>query len=305
MNYINKEFHTIPQFKKLLFEESHFPTFDAESPEEALRFIYWVIKDLPLGISVGQIHKVAKDVLALFKGHFSGYLACDTRYHDLEHTMRVLPPFCKLVIALCRNHPETILPRDLELGLIAVLLHDSGYIRREEDCYGTGAKYTLRHIDRSIDFARLYLPSLGYQEQDLIRVEHMIRCTGVKPKLEQINFASEGSRLLGYALGTADLLSQMSDPHYLGKLPLLFLEFEEAYNYEGPKQLRELEIQPFKSCEDLIRKTPFLFKKVVRKRLEDMGAVYRLLDDPETGQNLYLERIQEHMKEIAQRCTLM
>ena len=94
---------------------------------------------------------------------------------------------------------------------IAVFLHDSGYIRKKGDCSGTGAKYTFRHIDRSVDFARIYLSCLGYQEQDLVRVDHMIKCTGVKPKLEQINFVSEGCRLLGYALGPADLLSQMAE----------------------------------------------------------------------------------------------
>jgi len=301
MKYINRESHVIPQFKKILFGE----TLDVESPEEGLKWIYWASENLSFRISVARIQQVSQDVLALFRGYLPSYLPCDTRYHDLGHTLRLLPPFCQLAVALSKKHPENILPRDLELGLIAVFLHDSGYIRKKGDCSGTGAKYTFRHIGRSVDFARIYLSCLGYREQDLIRVEHMIKFTGVKPKLEQINFASEGCRLLGYALGTADLLSQMADSHYLEKLPLLFLEFQEAYNYEGPKQLQEMEIQPLKSCEDLIQKTPFFFKKVVRKRLEDMGAVYLLLDDPETGRNPYLERIQEHMKKIAQRYTPM
>jgi hypothetical protein len=217
----------------------------------------------------------------------------------------VLPPFCQLAVALSKKHPETILPRDLELGLIAVFLHESGYIRKKGDRSGTGAKYTFRHISRSIDFARRYLSCLGYREQDLMRVEHMIKCTGVKPKLEQINFTSEGCHLLGYALGTADLLSQMADPGYLNKLPLLFLEFQEAYNYEGPEQLQEMEIQPFKSGEDLIQNTPFFFKKVVQKRLEEMDALYLLLINPGTGTNPYLEKIQVHMEKITQRYSPM
>ena len=289
----------MPQLKDVLLEESHFPPLDLESPEEALRWIHWAIGSLSFEISLSRIQKIIQDVLSLFKGDFPGYSACDARYHDLEHTLRLLPPFCQLAVSLSRTHPGTILPRDLELGFIAVLLHDAGYIRKkEEDGSGTGAKYTFRHIGRSVDYARFYLPSLGYQEQDLIRVENMIHCTGVKPRLEQINFASEGCRLLGYALGTADLLSQMSDPCYLEKLPLLYLEFQEAYNYEGLEQLGEMEVQPFKSREDLIQNTPFFFKKNVRERLENMGAVYRLLDDPVTGQNHYLEKIKENMEII-------
>jgi hypothetical protein len=301
MKYINRESHIIPQLKKIPFKE----TMDVESPEEGLKWIYWVSEKLPFRISVARIQQVSQDVLALFKGYLPSYLPCDTRYHDLGHTLRLLPPFCQLAVALSKKHPETILPRDLELGLIAVFLHDSGYIRKKGDCSGTGAKYTFRHISRSVDFAGRYLTCLGYREQDLIRVEHMINCTGVKPKLKQINFVSKGCRLLGYALGTSDFLSQMADPRYLDKLPLLFLEFQEAYNYEGPEQLQEMEIQPFKSCEDLIQNTPFFFEKVVRKRLEDMGKVYLLLIDPEAGTNPYLEKIQEHMKKIAQRYSPM
>ena len=301
MKYINRESPVIPQFKKMPLEE----IMAVESLEEGLKWIYWASEKIPFKISVARIRQVSQDVFALFRGYFPSYLPCDTRYHDLEHTLRLLPPFCQIAVALSKKHTETILPRDLELGLIAVFLHDSGYIRKKGDRSGTGAKYTFRHIDRSVDFASRYLSCLGYRKQDLMRVEHMIKCTGIKPKLEQINFTSEGCRLLGYALGTADLLSQMADPGYLNNLPLLFLEFQEAYNYEGPEQLQEMEIQPFKSCEDLIRKIPFFFKKVVQKRLEDMDALYLLLDDPETGRNSYLEKIQEHMKKITQRYSPM
>lgn len=285
------------QLKKIPSKE----TMDAESLEEGLKWIYWASEKLPFRISVARIRQVSQDVFALFKGYLPSYLPIDTRYHDLGHTLRVLPPFCQLAVALSKEQPETILPRDLELGLITVFLHDSGYIREKGDRGGTGAKYTFRHISRSVDFAGRYLSCLGYRKQDLMRVEHMIKCTGVKPELEQINFTSEGCRLLGYALGTADLLSQMADPGYLNKLSLLFSEFQEAYNYEGPKQLKEMEVQPFKNCEDLIQNTPFFFKKVVQKRLEDMGELYLLLIDPETGRNPYLERIQAHMKKISQR----
>lgn len=301
MKYSNKESHIIPRFERRFFGGNNFLTLDIKSSNDVLRWIDWTTARPPFRISTVRILKAIKDVLALFRGDFPGYFACDTRYHDLAHTLRLFPPFCQIAIALFRKHPATILPRELELGLLAVLLHDSGYIRKEGDCNGTGAKYTFHHIDRSVDFARTYLSSFDYQEQDLLNVEHMIRCTGIKPKLKQINFTSEGYRLLGYALGTADLLSQMSDPYYLRKLSLLFSELEEAYNYAGPNQLGKMEVQRFKSYRDLIQHTPFFFKKVAGKCLENMGAVYRLLENPETGLNPYLKRVQENMKGITQR----
>ncbi len=268
------------QSKEAPFNKHSVTSLEGQPFEEALKWISRVTEELPSGISTDRIEKVIQDVDNLFNGHFPGYLACDTHYHSFEHTLLLFPPFCQLAVALSRKYPETITPRDIELGLIAVFLHDTGYIRNDEDHSGTGAKYTFRHIDRSINFAYSYLPSLGYQEQDLVRVEQMISCTGVKPQVEQINFSSEGCRLLGYALGTADLLGQMSDHRYPEKLPLLFLEFQEAYSYEGPESLAEMEIQRFTSEKELIQNTPNFFKNLIHKRLEDMGGVYHLLEDP-------------------------
>ena len=248
------------QTKEKLFNNHSANSLEGQTFEEALKWIYQVTDVLPSGISTDRIEQVIQDVQNLFNGHFPGYVACDTRYHSFEHTLLLFPPFCQLAVALSRKYPGTLSPRDIELGLIAVFLHDTGYIRNVEDHLGSGAKYTFRHIDRSISFAYGYLPSLGYQEQDLVRVEHMISCTGVKPHVDNINFLSEGCRLLGYALGTADILGQMSDQHYIEKLPLLFLEFKEAYSYEEPESLAEMEIQRFTSEKELIRHTPTFFK---------------------------------------------
>ena len=287
------------QSKESPFKKNSITSLESQPFEEALKWIYRVTEELPSGISTDRIEQVIQDVQNLFNGNFPGYVACDTRYHSFEHTLLLFPSFCQLALALFRKYPETLKPRDIELGLIAVFLHDTGYIRTVDDHSGSGAKYTFRHIDRSINFAYGYLPTLGYQEQDLVRIEQMISCTGVKPHVENINFLSEGCRLLGYALGTADILGQMSDQHYIEKLPLLFLEFKEAYNYEEPESLAEMEIQRFTSEKELIRNTPTFFDNLIHKRLEDMGGVYHLLEDPQTGQNPYLEKIKKNMNTIS------
>ena len=38
-------------------------------------------------------------------------------------------------------------------GLLAILLHDTGYLKKRDDPQGTGAKYTASHVNRSMDFA--------------------------------------------------------------------------------------------------------------------------------------------------------
>src|SRR5262249_34250639 len=79
-----------------------------------------------------------------FQGHYPGYLAIDARYHDLEHTLQ--GTLCMVRILRSRQEAETrplCTRRGFELGLVAILLHDTGYLKRMHDIQGTGAKYTL------------------------------------------------------------------------------------------------------------------------------------------------------------------
>lgn len=271
---------------------------EPDAMEAALRWIDRVNERIPQGISMASIQRVFEDTLALFGGGFRGYQACDTRYHDLDHTLLLIPPFCQLALALSGKYPNTITPKEVELGVIAVLLHDTGYIREEGDRSGTGGKYTFRHIERSVAFSRRYLPGLGYGHDELVCVEQMIRCTGVNLDPSGLRFFSQGCRLLGYALGTSDLLAQMSDPDYAEKLDHLFNEFQESYLYEGRKQLEEMKVVPFRSLREMAERTPAFYRNVVVARFAAMENIHRLLDDPATGKNPYLERIEGNIERI-------
>ena len=50
--------------------------------------------------------------------------------------------------------------RDAALGLIAALLHDTGYIQTREDDDGTGAKYTRRPCGARIKSMEYISPSM-------------------------------------------------------------------------------------------------------------------------------------------------
>ena len=56
----------------------------------------------------------------------------------------------------------------------------------------------------------------------------MIRCTGLTTDLPAIPFSNEQEMIVGHSIGTGDLLGQIAAPDYVEKLPLLYLEFEEA-----------------------------------------------------------------------------
>ena len=107
--------------------------------------------------------------LDCFTGRDREYLPIDARYHDLEHTLQ--GTLC-LSTLLRGRHEDGTEPRlackTFELSLLAILLHDTGYLKRRDDTAGTGAKYTLTHVSRSCDFSERLLAVRGYSA-DLYR----------------------------------------------------------------------------------------------------------------------------------------
>src|SRR6188768_3870519 len=78
-----------------------------------------------------------------FTGRYPGFQAIDAQYHDLEHTLQ--GTLCLARILRGRHFAAvrpTLTPKAFELGLFAILMHDTGYLKRIEDTEGTGAKYT-------------------------------------------------------------------------------------------------------------------------------------------------------------------
>lgn len=236
-----------------------------------------------------------------FAGRTPGYEAIDARYHDLEHTLQGTLCLVRLLQARQLAQAEPLLTdRMFELALLAILLHDTGYLKRSGDAEGTGAKYTLTHVRRSADFAREFLTGRGYSNGDVAAVQNMIRCTGVNADLASIPFADDLERTLGFALGTADLLGQMAADDYVEKLPVLYEEFAEAVRYnvgQGSKSIA------FKSAEDLMRNTPLFWEHYVWPKInEDFAELYRYLNDPyPDGPNVYLERVRENITRLQRR----
>src|SRR5271167_4193096 len=127
-----------------------------------------------------------------FTGRYADYQAVDTDYHDFEHTLQ--GTLCMVRILHGRQKADATPPvtqRIFELGLFAILLHDTGYLKQRGDIEGTGAKYTATHVNRSTDFAARLLGDKGYGPDDIKSVQNMIRCTGVDAALSVIPFQDE------------------------------------------------------------------------------------------------------------------
>jgi hypothetical protein len=240
-----------------------------------------------------------------FAGHYSGYQPIDALYHDLEHTLQGTLCLVRLMQGrqLAQADPPLTL-RMFELGLLAILMHDTGYLKTADDTEGTGAKYTLIHVDRSADFAAALLGEKGYAKADIAAIRNMIHCTGVNVNLEAISFADELERTIGYALGSADLLGQMAADDYIDKLPILYLEFEETAVYNEGRMTR---VGTFISAEDLMRKTPLFWSKYVQPKLnKDFRGVYRYLNQPyPDGPNFYVQRIEANLERLSKRLAAM
>lgn len=89
-----------------------------------------------------------------FTGNYRDYQPIDARYHDFEHTLQVTLCMARLLRGRHLAKASPVLTQKMfELGLLAILLHDTGYLKKHGDNEGTGAKYTLIHVDRSIEFA--------------------------------------------------------------------------------------------------------------------------------------------------------
>jgi hypothetical protein len=237
-----------------------------------------------------------------FAGQYPGFQAIDARYHDFEHTLQ--GTLCQSRLLFGRHAAGALPPITqpwFELGLLAILLHDTGYLKEITDTVGTGAKFTFVHVERSKAFARHLLAARGYSDQQITSVQRMIQCTGVKVPLKALAFSSDEERLLGYTLGTADLLGQMAAPDYVAKLPILYDEFAESARYEGLDASSSL---PFSSSLDLLRKTDAFWQHFVLPKINhDFGGVYRFLNHPyPDGPNPYLDRIQANLKELRRRC---
>ncbi|MGB0582945.1 MAG: hypothetical protein ACPGVU_24950, partial [Limisphaerales bacterium] len=188
-----------------------------------------------------------------FEGRYKDYQPIDALYHDFEHTLQGALCLSQILRGRVLSGLRPVIPRKMfELGIIAILLHDTGYLKVRGDNEGTGAKYTLIHVSRSVDFARQLLIENGYSESDAGAVQRMIRCTGVNLKVEKIPFQTDTEKIIGYALGSADLIGQMAAGDYIDKLPILFEEFRESAQYTGGKQSTA---GMFQDAEDLIRKT--------------------------------------------------
>ena len=266
-------------------------------PQDVYAAISALLNELYPGLQMAPLQDAFDTFTKLYAGTLPGYYGCDTWYHDAQHSLD-----CTLAMArLLDGHDRTLtLPKRLGerravLGVVIALFHDSGYIRKSSDKAENGAEFTLNHVRRSGEFLADYLPGIGFEEE-VEMTRGLVHFTGYEVALDKIEVHEPKDRMLGFMLGTADILAQTADRCYLEKCrDYLYHEFEICGLAGkgvpgGPAPI-------YSSPEDLMEKSPDFNKKLWEERLDGyFQGCYHLMEKHfGGGRNLYVEAINRHL----------
>ena len=251
------------------------------------------------GEDLAPLRRAFADMKALFTGHYPGYLACDTLYHDLRHTLDMTLATARLIDGHDRvcAAADRFGARRAMFGVMVALLHDSGYIRRNSEAgVENGAVFTKVHVSRSAAFLLSYLPTIGFaaEADTAARLTHF---TGYELDFEKIELKNANDRLLGCIVGTSDLIAQMADRQYIEKCrDFLYWEFVWA-GIARETQPDGRAIVRYASPTDLVIKTPGFYQYLARPRIEKrLQGVDRYAEAHLDGRNLYQEEIARNMQ---------
>ncbi|MDH5518594.1 MAG: hypothetical protein OEY36_12375 [Gammaproteobacteria bacterium] len=246
------------------------------------------------------IEKGFEDFDKLFEGEFDGYQACDTFYHDKQHTLDMTLALARLIEGYQQLHSkqDQLSLEFARIGLICALYHDSGYIRQTDDSACNGSVYTKTHVSRSAIFLARYLPMIGLEDYvDIAR--NIVHYTGYEIKPTDIVLHDKKLHTIGYMLGSADLIAQMSDRCYLEKCrDRLYPEFVLGEVAEMPQDDGSTRLL-YTSGNHLLEKTPGFYQHEINGRLNHLfNGVYQYAKQHFGDSNHYIDALEANMSHL-------
>jgi hypothetical protein len=238
----------------------------------------------------------------LFAGRHAGYLVCDMPYHDLRHSLETALVMARLEAGCRQDTPVDFGALNPEYGLLGVLLallHDVGYLRKATEAAMCGPQLTFEHEKRSVEFAEAYLRTTSLAGH--AACASLIYATRLATDLAGL-FAGheEAAVVLGRMLGSADLLSQVSDRFYVERCyyhlyPELVLgRGDRTTLADGREEIL------YRDAFDLVRKSRQFYDRVIAKRLnEDFNQVTRFLAVHFDGADPYAEAVRDNLDRLA------
>ncbi len=233
----------------------------------------------------GQVENTFAIICTLFDGIFPGYRQCNTEYHNLTHTLDSLLATVRLMDGRGASKEKLNIRLAVNL-LLAALFHDTGYIQEDWDISGTGAKYTMTHVERSTFFVERNAADFHLSPADVKQICSLIFCTDIRAESHKMLTGEVAEA--GAIIGTADLIGQMSDRAYLEKLLFLYHEFREAG------------INGYNTTFDILRNTLSFYELTLERFEKQFNKAYEYalhhfrirhnIDD-----NLYMTAIENQM----------
>jgi hypothetical protein len=211
-------------------------------PEAVLGEVHAIFRLISPAVDTNPVASAFNMVTQVFNGHHPAYRACNTYYHDLHHTTDAFLAMGRLIHGAFLN-AQGFDERRMITSLIASLFHDTGYIQERHDTEGTGAKYSLEHVARSMAFMKWHGSEFGLTEREREEGSKIIAYTDMSRELPATASLQPSIELLGRLLNAADLMGQMADRAYLEKLLFLYHEYKEG------------KVGDYLSEMDLLRKT--------------------------------------------------
>jgi hypothetical protein len=277
-------------------------TVRVSSPQDVLRAVAQLFASTWPHTPMLPLERAFANFDALFAGRMPGYAGVDTVYHDRQHTLDVTLAMARLVAGYERqaDSAQQLTSERAVVGVILALFHDVGYLRRASDHeQSNGAEFTRNHVSRGAEFLREYLPQLGLAPWASVAAQ-IIHFTGYEKPFDQIVTTDARDRMLGYLLGTADMIAQLADRCYLEKCrdrlyPEFVLGGVAMSSGQGPRAVK------YASGLDLLRQTPAFVAQTRETRLNgQFGRAYRYLEILFDGHNPYIEAIDRNMQYLDQ-----
>jgi hypothetical protein len=234
------------------------------------------------------------DVADLYAGRWPSHEACAVTYHNFSHAVDVCLAAARILSGW--NKVEQAHPLDekhFRLGMAAGLFHDAGYIKDKGDHAGLGGKFTLVHVERSMEIAREYLREKQWPEEEVAAVCRIISITDYpkSPDLAPL-FTDLKLKTLAQMVATADLVAQMADTDYVQRIDDLFAEFKEVYKFEKRATLVKQGTKVYKSVQEVKDGTIAFYEQFVVPTLGKLGRMDRYLTNFfGDGRNPYQENI--------------
>jgi hypothetical protein len=274
------------------------PLIKAVTPGETLQIVAAIFSAHFPNHNAGFFSTILHQVQNIFACAYSGYQRCDMAFHDFAHTCQATVATVRILDGhLKSGRPPALTPREFQLAVVGILLHDIGFSKETGDDSGAGAKYTTAHVDRGERFAAKFHPHFRGTPDEVRVVQLTIRSTTMNVAVSRLPFRDERERLIGCAVGTGDILGTMAAPDYPERLPGLYQELAEAAVYAGP---HAKEVTRYQSAEDLLRKTRDFYHSYVQRMLEEQwGGIYKALEYHfADGRNHYLQAIETNLARI-------